>query len=166
MRMHSAVPRRAPGLALLSLALVLVACDRTDERSAGQKVDAAIARTQQTASDVAARAESFGAEARAKVEASEPALQKGYDTLKETARNTGEAVSANVGDALITTGVAAGLARDPSLSATRIDVDTRGGVVTLRGPAPSAEAKARAEVIAGEVKGVSRVDNRLEVKPL
>jgi len=83
---------------------------------------------------------------------------------KEAARNAGAAVSATVDDAAITASVTAGLAKDPDLSAIKIDVDTKGGAVSLKGPAPSAAAKARAEEIAKGVQGVTSVDNQLDVK--
>lgn len=166
----SGAPRgHVPGLArvaLLGLLLALVACNKADERSAGEKVDAAIARTQQAATEAAARTEALAREASAKVQASEPAMQQGLDKIKEAAKETGAAVSAGVSDATITASVSAGLARDPALSATRINVDTQAGTVTLRGPAPSAEAKARAETIARAVTGVSKVDNQLEVRAM
>ncbi|WP_219209109.1 BON domain-containing protein [Variovorax boronicumulans] len=167
--MHRAPHGRLPGLArfaLLGLLLALAACDKADERSAGEKVDSAIARTQQAATEAAARTEALAREAGAKVKASEPAMQQGLDKIKEAARETGAAVSAGVSDATITASVSAGLAKDPALSATRIDVDTQGGTVTLRGPAPSTEAKARAETIARAVNGVSKVDNQLEVRAM
>ncbi len=69
-------------------------------------------------------------------------------------------------DATITAAVSAGLAKDPDLSAIKIDVDTQAGKVTLRGPAPNPVAKERAEEIAKNVKGVSSVDNQLEVKTM
>ena len=40
-------------------------------------------------------------------------------------------------------------------------MDTRDGVVSLNGPAPSAAAKARAESIAQAVKGVKSIHNNL-----
>ena len=52
----------------------------------------------------------------------------------------------------------------PKVSAIRIDVDTRDGVVTLSGPAPSATARERASEIARGVKGVSSVNNQLTIK--
>ncbi|MBT2326518.1 BON domain-containing protein [Variovorax paradoxus] len=82
------------------------------------------------------------------------------------ARDTGAAVSARIDDATITAAVSAGLAKDPDLSAIKIDVDTKGGTVMLKGPAPTAAAKSRAEQIAKNVKGVSSVDNQLEVKSM
>ncbi|MEO5736934.1 MAG: BON domain-containing protein, partial [Variovorax sp.] len=42
--------------------------------------------------------------------------------------------------------------------------DTKGGTVTLSGPAPTAAAKSRAGDIAKSVEGVGSVDNKLEVK--
>jgi hyperosmotically inducible protein len=73
-------------------------------------------------------------------------------------------VSATVDDAAITASVSAGLAKDPDLSAIKINVDTKGGAVSLKGPAPTAAAKARAEEIAKGVQGVTSVDNQLEVR--
>ena len=67
-------------------------------------------------------------------------------------------------DALIAAKVMTGLAADKNTTALRIKVDSRGGVVTLRGPAPSAAARARAEEIARNVQGVTSVDNQLEVR--
>ena len=84
--------------------------------------------------------------------------------LKDAAKSAGAAMSASVDDAAITSSVSAGLAKDPDLSAIKIDVDTKGGVVSLKGPAPNAAAKARAEEIAKGVQGVTSVNNQLEVK--
>jgi hyperosmotically inducible periplasmic protein len=74
---------------------------------------------------------------------------------------------ARVGDRMddmqITTRVNAGLAADRNLSAMRIDVDTKDGVVTLMGTAPSATAKARAAEIAREIRDVRSVNNQLAV---
>jgi hyperosmotically inducible periplasmic protein len=71
--------------------------------------------------------------------------------------------SDRMGDMQITTRVNAGLAADKELSAMRIDVDTRDGVVTLMGTAPTATAKARAAEVAREVRDVKSVNNQLTV---
>jgi osmotically-inducible protein OsmY len=68
-----------------------------------------------------------------------------------------------VQDAVITTSVNAELAKDRSLSATKIDVDTDAGRVALRGSAPSQAARDRATLLASSVKGVVSVDNQLTV---
>ena len=122
-------------LMLAGGALALGACSKGANETAGQKVDSAVAKTEQAGSTAKAKTESAAA-----------------------------SVSGAVDDASITAAVSTGLAKDPDLSAIKIDVDTKGGQVTLTGPAPNAAAKARAEDIAKAVKGVSGVDNKLEVK--
>lgn len=122
-----------------------------------------VAKTQDAAGLVADKAEVLADQARDKVAASEPALREGAANVKDAARETGAAVAGTVDDVSITASVSSSLAKDPALSATRIDVDTKNGVVTLQGPAPSAVAKSRAGDIAKAVQGVSRVDNRLSV---
>lgn len=79
-------------------------------------------------------------------------------------RRMGAAGVDKVDDATITAKVNAALAADKDLSAIRIDVDTKDGVVTLTGPAPTPEASAQATKIAKGVKGVTSVNNQLTVK--
>lgn len=130
--------QRAAALIAGMLALTLAACgNKTDDRTAGQKVDAAVAKTGQAA-----------------------------DQAKAKAADAGATVADKIDDATITASVSAGLAKDSELSAVKIDVDTKGGTVMLNGPAPTAAAKARAEEIAKGVKGVSSVQNKLEVKTM
>ena len=129
--------RRWVALMLAASALALGACDKAGDETVGQKVDSAIARTEQAGAGAKARTESAAT-----------------------------SVAGAVDDASITAAVSTGLAKDPDLSAIKIDVDTKGGQVTLRGPAPDANAKARAEEIAKSVKGVNGVDNQLEVKAM
>ena len=119
------------------LALTLTACNKNDNRTAGEKVDSGVAKTEQMAGDAKAKTE------------------QGAATMGE-----------KIDDAQITASVSAGLAKDSELSAIKIDVDTKGGKVMLNGPAPTAAAKARAEEIARSVKGVSTVENKLEVKTM
>ncbi|MBS0454738.1 MAG: BON domain-containing protein [Proteobacteria bacterium] len=148
--------------ALLGAAtLALTACDKGENRTAGQKLDDAVARTERAADETKAKTEQMAKEARAKVESSDAASR-----VSEAAKDAGSAVAKAADDATITAAVSAGLAKDPDLSAIKIDVDTQGGKVTLRGPAPNPVAKERAEQIAKDVKGVSSVDNQLEVKTM
>jgi osmotically-inducible protein OsmY len=152
---------------IVAVAAVLVGCsDRGDGQTAGQKVDAAIAKTQDAADRAKDKVEVLAGEARDRVVASEPALREGAANLKEAARETTAAVAGTVDDVSITASVSSGLAKDPELSAARIDVDTKGGVVKLQGPAPSVAAKARAGDIAKAVKGVSSVDNQLDIRAM
>jgi hyperosmotically inducible protein len=147
--------------AIVAAALALAGCDKSDNRTAGEKVDAAVARTEQAAQEARAKTEQVAGEAKAKVESSDAATR-----ISDAAKDAGSAITAAAGDASITAAVNAGLAKDPELSAVRIDVDTQAGKVTLRGPAPTPGAKTRAEQIAKDVKGVSAVDNQLEVKAM
>jgi osmotically-inducible protein OsmY len=152
---------------MVVLTLGLGACsDRSNGSTAGEKVDAAIAKTQDAAGRAADKAQALAGEARDKVVASEPAMREGAANVKDAAREAGAAVVGTVDDMSITAAVSTDLAKDPELSAARIDVDTTQGAVKLQGPAPNAAAKVRAGDIAKAVKGVSSVDNRLEVKTM
>ena len=152
----------------LVMLLALGACgERTDNLTAGQKLDSAIAKTGQVAGEVkqdtkeavaatGAAAKEVGAEAKTSV------MGAAADTRAAAAR-AGDNIGAKVDDAQITAGINAGFAADNGLSAVKIDVDTKDGVVTLKGPVPSSAAKARAAEIAKNVKDVKSVNNQLSV---
>ena len=85
----------------------------------------------------------------------EQAAQDAKQKMESAAQEAGQAsrnatadAAALMDDAGITTKVNAGLAQDPDLSAIKIDVDTRAGVVTLNGPVKSEQARDRASQIA------------------
>jgi hyperosmotically inducible protein len=143
MQKHSKLS--APLLVASMLALALGACSKHDERSAGQQVDAAIAKVEQQAGQVKAEVSRDAAEA------------------KKTAESAGAKVSEGITDATIITTVNAELARDGKLDPARIDVDAARGRVALRGTAPDAESVARARQIVLSIKGVTGVDNYLTV---
>lgn len=163
-----AMPSSRAWLAALvaGVALTLAGCDKSDNRTAGEKLDSAVAKTEQAAETAAAKTGEAVKDAKAKVDASGTTseVKDGMANVKEAAKDAGAAVSATVDDAAITASVSAGLAKDPDLSAIKINVDTKGGAVSLKGPAPTAAAKARAEEIAKGVQGVTSVSNELEVK--
>ena len=64
-------------------------------------------------------------------------------------------------DAALTTKVKAALALSKRIPANKIDVDSEGDVVTLRGDVPSDEIRDLAQSIAQDVPGVSEVHNHL-----
>jgi hypothetical protein len=68
-------------------------------------------------------------------------------------------------DSYITTKVKAELAKDSTTKATHIHVTTKDGIVKLKGSVSSDDEKQKAEQHASAVKGVSRVENDLTVKP-
>ena len=148
--------------------LALAACNRQDDRTAGQKLDSAVAQTEQRAQQAKADLKKESAEAGAALQSGTNRAATGIENAADkAAQAVGQAanqVAAKTNDAAITTQVNAELAKDSSLSALRIDVDTRDGGVTLSGTAPSLAAKDRATRLASAIKGVTRVDNRLDVR--
>lgn len=127
----------SPLVATALAALALTACNRpVDEPpTAGQRVDETIAKVEQKAEE-----------------------------MKSDAQIAANQMGDKVGDAAITVSVNAEFAKDPALSALKINVDTVQGRVVLRGTAPDAKARTRATELASAVKGVVSVDNQLEVR--
>jgi hyperosmotically inducible protein len=78
----------------------------------------------------------------------------------QTQRSPGEAID----DTVITSTIKASLVEDPITKARQIEVDTYRGVVQLSGYVDTAASKARAAELAQMTKGVTRVDNSLEVR--
>lgn len=135
----------------------------------GEKLDNAIANTQQAAQKARIAATESTAQARAEASVvgsrAADAVKEAGTEAKSALSAAGAALGNAVDDASITASVSAHLAKDPELSALRIDVDTQRGAVTLSGPAPTEAAKARAEQIARAVHGVTGVSNKLEIRP-
>lgn len=149
--------RSAAMAASLVLVLTVAACGKTgDGKTAGQQLDSAVAKTEQAAAEAKAKAESGMASAGVAIKDAATQAEASGAAMAEKAGD-------KIDDALITSSVSTGLAKDPDLSAIKIDVDTKGGVVTLNGTAPSEAARERATTIAKGVKGVSSVDNKLVV---
>lgn len=180
-------PLRLTALAIaLALGAGLAACSKSDEQAAKTSMDNAVARSEEAARDAQAKAAAAAQDAKAATAELGRDIKQSAESAatdaKVAASNAGADIKqgaselkADVGAALakagdtaddvaITASVSAGLAKDPDLSAIRINVDTKGGVVSLNGPAPSLAAKARAETIAKSVKGVKSVHNNLAVQ--
>jgi len=121
--------------ALSSAFLVLSGCNQRQDGTAGQNLDRAVASTKNAARDIG-----------------------------QTTREKSAEMAQTMNDATITAGINADLAKDPELSALRINVDTHDGLVALYGSAPSEAAKQRAERLALAQKGVRSVDNKLAVE--
>ena len=135
-------------LSAAALAVGLAACDKkTDDTTVGQKLDSAVATAEQ------------------KTDKAMDAVKQGSDNAGAKMDQAVDAGAAKLNDAGITTSINAGLAADSNLSAMKIDVDTAGGKVTLKGTAPSEAARQRATEIAQQKDGVNSVDNQLTVKP-
>ena len=132
--------------AAAAAALMLSACGKHDDtRTAGQKLDDTVASVQQKSD-----------EAKAKTEAE-------ANKLGDKMANAADKTEAAAQDATITASIKTELARDPSLSALKINVDTKDRLVELHGTAPDPASRDRATRIALAVKGVLSVDNKLVV---
>ena len=70
-----------------------------------------------------------------------------------------------VDDSTITAKVKAKHAEDKVVSALRVSVETKKGVVVLSGEAKTDGEKQRAEMLAKQVEGVKSVSNKIDVKP-
>ena len=148
--------RIASILAVSALALGLAACGKTEEPTVGQRLDSAVEKTEQAAADARVKAESA-------MQSAETRMEQGAANAEATAKDATNTARGAIDNATITAQVDAGLAKDPDLSALKINVETVNGKVTLNGPAPSTVARDRAETIAKSVTGVTSVNNQLVV---
>jgi hyperosmotically inducible protein len=77
----------------------------------------------------------------------------------------GDSVKTEVKDSVITTKIKAEYAKDKAVSATHVSVETdNAGVVKLTGTAKTKAEADKAVKIAKGVKGVTHVENNIEVK--
>jgi osmotically-inducible protein OsmY len=67
-------------------------------------------------------------------------------------------------DGLITDRVRQRLVSDPEIKGHNVDVETKGGVVTLAGTVETERARAKAEKVTRKVSGVKSVVNKLRVE--
>ena len=156
--MPSRSPRRSHAalatLAALSSALALSGCEKTTTvtQTPSGTVTTTTVSPSADASAVIGQVDASLARAASAVQSSSAAS----DALTKV----GDAVE----DGTITTKITAELLTDPDVKSLHIDVDTKGGVVTLQGTVPSAANLSRAERIATDTQGVKSVDNRLVVQ--
>ena len=147
-----------PTIVAVTAVLAIGACSKQiEDRSVGQQVDSAIAKVERKTDATMAKVEQ-------KADQAVAAVKSGVNSAEASAAKLVDATTTSVKDATITTRINAELARDASLSALKIDVDTNGGRVALKGSAPDAAARDRATLLAQRVDGVVGVDNRLEIR--
>ncbi|NMM10698.1 MAG: BON domain-containing protein [Polaromonas sp.] len=141
----------------LALVFSLSACGKSDaDKTAGQQLDAAIAKTGQAAAEAKAESESTLANAQA-------ALKDITQNAEHSAKEISSQGAGALDDLAVTAAVSAGLASDPDLRALNIKVDAKNGAVTLNGSAPTEAARENASTISKAVRGVNSVDNKLIV---
>jgi osmotically-inducible protein OsmY len=144
-------------LSIAALAVLSACGNKDDGQTVGQKLDAAVANTEKAAAEAKAKAEASMAKAG---DAMKDATQK----AEASGAKTAESLAGRVDDAAITASISSEFAKDADLSAIKIDVDTKGGNVTLYGSAPTAAARDKATTLAKSIKGVASVSNKLTVK--
>ena len=98
----------------------------------------------------------------APLHAAEPAQGQSQSQPQSQPRSP---VGQYVDDSTITAKVKAAHAEDKVVSALRVNVETKQGVVILSGQAKSDAEKQRAEAIAMRVLGVKGVSNMIDVNP-
>ena len=79
---------------------------------------------------------------------------------------TGKTTGQTIDDATITASVQGKLTADKASNFSRINVDTNRSVVTLNGVVRSVEEKSRAEELARQVTGVTKVNNNLQIQSM
>jgi osmotically-inducible protein OsmY len=147
--------RFLPALTCAALLSLTCACNTADQakakqeaRDLGHKINQAV--------------NSGGPAQGGTTQSAEEKLRKGSEDL----RVAGEKAGVKLDHAALIAKVKAKLATDVGLStATSINVDARGQVVTLTGSVSSEEQKHRAEEAVRQLDGVARVIDDLAVKP-
>jgi hypothetical protein len=144
-------------IALAMLTMLLEGCGRytEDGQTVGQKLDRVFNETNLA---IINAGDALGA--RVEDANSTTMMSSVASTMSERALITTLAVA----DSAITAAVMTDLIKDPALGATKIDVETRDGVVSLNGLASDEEGRVRAERIARANKAVVQVNNYLTVK--
>lgn len=132
-------------LATSAAVFALAACDQSSPPTVGQKIDNVIEKTESAATE-------------AKQDVKDATAQ-----VEQDASKAGNAIADGAADTAITAQVKAALAADDQLSALDIKVETDHGVVSMTGPAPSAEAVEHATTLAKAISGVTEVKNQLTV---
>ena len=157
--------------AVIGITMFAAGCDKfTDSgQTVGQKLDSAIDKTN-------AKIVNAGAKVEKKVEEAGTVVANVGESISNTTgaaigqTTTAVAVKANqvgaiVADSAITASIKADLVKDPGLSALGIEVNTFKGEVTLKGKVSTEVRKERAEGIAKNIVGVTKVNNLLVVNP-
>lgn len=152
-------------IALALSALALTACEKKEETPATGSEAVVVGQPNTSGEQVKEDAKQMGSDAKQAARDVAQEVKQAGEQASQDVKQAGKEAGDKVADAVITTSVNAEFAKDPSLSALKINVDTVGGKVALRGTAPSPTARERATQLAAAVKGVVSVDNQLTVEP-
>ena len=125
-------------------------CDRQQADTAAKKVDRS--------------AETAGKKIDSAVDTAGQKLDRAGSEVAAATKDAAAKTANAVDDAAITAKVKAALFAEPGLKTLQIEVDTRGGTVTLAGSVDSETLRKRAVEIAGSLNGVAQVVDKLVVK--
>ena len=95
------------------------------------------------------------------------AVDKGREVGAEVGAKVGEAAGTAgraISDGALTAKIKSKMALDDTVKAVNLNVDTVGGVVTVRGVVQSAAERDRALQLARETEGVTRVVDQVQVR--
>jgi hypothetical protein len=92
-------------------------------------------------------------------------LNRTGQVVRRKAKEAGQVIADATADARVTAAIKGKLVANGDLSALSISVNTTGGIVTLSGTVPSADAISKAMLLAMETDGVKEVISTLQVKP-
>lgn len=165
-----------PVIAIVCSTALAIGCDRADDNTLGQDVDRTGDRIARESAEIRDSADSgldaMGQRTEATVEnaadrtdTAANRIEESADTARANVAAEGGELGAELSDSSLTVKTKAALIGDPDLSALRIDVDTRNGVVTLRGEAASPAAVEKATMLVKGIDGVVGVDNQLRIDP-
>lgn len=151
-------------IALLAGALALPACsDQNSQKTAGQKLDAAMAEAKNQVNQAKESVKDATADARDAVRDAASSAETQAKDAGVIAEKKLDGAGQAVDDSAITAGVKAKLVTADELKAMDIQVTTEDGRVTLEGKAPTAQAREHATQLAFAVNGVRMVNNKLQV---
>lgn len=88
-----------------------------------------------------------------------------FITLADDAKPPERSAGMVIDDAVITAKVKSSLLADSGTKGLKIDVDTKSGVVQLKGNVGSDTERTLAQNLAAKVDGVKSVENKLAIKP-
>lgn len=140
----------------LAVAALLAAGHSASAQTTGEKIEQKMDRAGDKVNQSMDRA---GDKIEQKTDRAEGKMERAGDTAKDMTKDAKTGMS----DSWLTSKAKIALFADDRVKGRQVNVETKNGVLTLRGKVDSAEAKSAAESIAKGVDGVKSVKNELQV---
>src|SRR4051794_4052096 len=100
-----------------------------------------------------------------KIDEAAQAIKHGLQSARDTVREQFAKVRDSVHNMGIETRVYGRLHWDKALTSSALDIEVKGGVVTLRGSVPDAKARLKAVDLAADTVGITKVIDQLTILP-